>query len=73
MELITSVPLTLKTESQPEPMFKAYSVAAVPVKTPMFKALRVTWASPVKAARLIMLAVLVPPVALPIVGVMLRP
>ena len=69
------VPAVVPTKmlSQPEPMFKAFSVAAVPVKAPMLIALRVTWASPVTASMPTMLAVLVPPVALPIVVAMFRP
>ena len=50
------------------PILKAYSAAPVPVSAPMLIALRVTSASPVTAATLIRLAVLVPPLALPIVA-----
>jgi hypothetical protein len=53
-------------------MLIAVSVAALPVRAPMLRALRVTWALPVTAPMLIRLAVLVPPVAVPMVGVMLR-
>lgn len=70
---MTSVPFTLRMESQPEPMFRAYSVAAVPVRAPMFTALTVTSASPVRAPILNMFAVLVPAVALPMVGVIENP
>ena len=62
-----------KMLSQPEPTLMAVSVAAVPVKAPMLRALRVTWASPVTASIPMMLAVLVPPEALPTVVAMFSP
>ena len=59
--------------SQPVPILIAVSVAAVPVRLPMLRALMVTWASPVTAPVLMKLTVLVPAVALPIVGAILIP
>lgn len=59
--------------SQPVPTLMAFSVAAVPVKAPMLRPFKLTWASPVSASRPMMFAVFVPAVALPMVVAMFKP
>ena len=60
------MPFTDSILSQPAPILIAVSVAPVPVRAPMFSALRVTSASPVIASTPITFVVFVPPVAFPI-------
>ena len=71
--LITVVPPTENAESHPVPTAIAVSVAAVPVRAPILRALSVTCASPVMASIFNTFAVLVPAVALPIADVMFNP
>ena len=75
VKLIKLVPAVVpeRMVSHPVPTLMAVSVAAVPVRAPILIPFKVTSASPVVGAMLMMLAVLVPPVALPMVGVILRP
>jgi len=66
IEIVGEVSAKARSVSQPDPTLIAISVAAVPVRAPILRAFKVTWASPVRASMAIRLTVFVPPVALPI-------